>query len=71
MSWMIDPSHTRVQFSTRHMMISTVRGEFKDFGGTVEFDETKPEATKVAVSAHRFADGSASTDPNTSQPEAE
>ncbi len=29
------------------------------------------EATKVAVSAHRFADGSASTDPNTSQPEAE
>ena len=49
MSWMIDPSHTRVQFSTRHMTISTVRGEFKDFGGTVEFDETKPEATKVAV----------------------
>ena len=29
------------------------------------------EATKVAVSAHRFADSSASTDPNTSQPEAE
>lgn len=49
MSWMIDPSHTRVQFSARHMMIATVRGEFKEFGGTVEFDETKPEATKVAV----------------------
>ncbi|MBK8833597.1 MAG: YceI family protein [Anaerolineae bacterium] len=49
MSWMIDPSHTRVQFSTRHMMIATVRGEFKEFGGTVEFDEAKPEATKVAV----------------------
>ena len=49
MSWTIDPSHTRVQFSARHMMISTVRGEFKDFGGTVEFDEKKPEATTVAV----------------------
>lgn len=49
MSWMIDPSHTRVQFSARHMMIATVRGEFKEFGGTVEFDEAKPEATKVAV----------------------
>jgi polyisoprenoid-binding protein YceI len=49
MSWMIDPSHTRVQFSARHMMIATVRGEFKEFGGIVEFDENKPEATKVAV----------------------
>ena len=49
MSWMIGPSHPRVQFSARHMMIATVRGEFKEFGGTVEFDETKPEATKVAV----------------------
>ena len=49
MSWMIDPSHTRVQFSARHMMIATVRGEFKEFGGTVEFDENKPEATTVAV----------------------
>ena len=49
MSWMIDPSHTRVQFSARHLMISSVRGEFKDFGGTVEFDEKKPEATTVAV----------------------
>jgi polyisoprenoid-binding protein YceI len=49
MSWMIDPSHTRVQFSARHMMIATVRGEFKDFGGSVEFDASKPEATTVAV----------------------
>lgn len=49
MSWTIDPSHTRVQFSARHLMISSVRGEFKEFGGTVEFDEKKPEATTVAV----------------------
>ncbi len=49
MAWMIDPSHTRVQFSARHMMLTTVRGEFKDFSGTVEFDEAKPEATHVAV----------------------
>lgn len=50
MPWVIDGSHSRVQFSARHMMISTVRGEFAKFSGTVEFDEKNPAATKVDVS---------------------
>lgn len=29
MSWQVDPTHTNVSFSVRHMMISTVRGEFE------------------------------------------
>lgn len=49
MAWTIDPSHTQVGFSARHMMLSTVRGEFKEFSGTVNFDEKKPEATTVNV----------------------
>src|SRR4051812_33255432 len=28
MSWQVDYSHTAIRFSARHMMISTVRGEF-------------------------------------------
>jgi len=39
MSWQIDYGHSTVGFTGRHMMVSTVRGEFEKFSGTVEFDE--------------------------------
>ncbi len=49
MSWKIDSAHSQIQFSVRHMMISKVRGEFADFGGSIDFDEENPEATTVHV----------------------
>lgn len=39
MSWQFDPGHTNIGFAGRHMMVSTVRGAFEKFSGTVEFDE--------------------------------
>jgi polyisoprenoid-binding protein YceI len=42
MSWRIDPSHSQITFSVRHMMISNIRGRFENFTGTVEFDEQAP-----------------------------
>jgi polyisoprenoid-binding protein YceI len=47
MSWIIDPAHTQIGFSVRHMMIATVRGQFDSFAGTVEYDETNPAATTI------------------------
>ena len=49
MSWIIDPAHSQITFTVRHMMISNVRGRFENFGGVVEFDEQKPERSKVEV----------------------
>jgi len=49
MSWSIDSAHSAVQFAVRHMMISTVRGQFDRFSGTVDFDEANPAATTVDV----------------------
>ena len=49
MTWTIDSAHTEINFSVRHMMISNVRGQFQKFSGTIEFDETNPANTKVAV----------------------
>lgn len=43
----IDPTHSFVHFSVRHMMVSNVRGEFTKLTGTVEFDPEKPEASTV------------------------
>ena len=38
MAWQIDAAHSEIQFAARHMMISTVRGQFKNFTGTVDAD---------------------------------
>src|SRR6478609_8332574 len=34
----IDPTHTRLGFSTRHAMVTTVRGQFTEFSGTAHID---------------------------------
>ena len=49
MTWTIDAAHTEVNFAVRHMMISNVRGQFQKFSGTIDFDETNPANTTVAV----------------------
>jgi polyisoprenoid-binding protein YceI len=49
MAWQIDPAHSEIQFSARHMMISTVRGRFRQFSGTVEADEQNPTTARVEV----------------------
>jgi polyisoprenoid-binding protein YceI len=38
-TWTIDPAHTQAEFSTKHMMITTVRGHFDGATGTIELDE--------------------------------
>ena len=46
-TWEIDPTHSSIQFSVRHMMVSNVRGEFGKFAGTVAADEANPTAARV------------------------
>jgi polyisoprenoid-binding protein YceI len=38
MTWQIDNSHSHIGFSVKHMMIATVRGEFKAYTGTLALD---------------------------------
>ena len=45
--WGIDPAHSAAQFSVRHMMVSTVRGQFSKVTGTLNLDEQ--DVTKSAV----------------------
>ena len=37
-TWKIDPAHTDVTFSVKHMMVTTVRGKFDAVGGTLDLD---------------------------------
>ena len=43
----IDKSHTRIGFAVKHMLLSTVRGEFSDYSGTVVFDEKNVAISSV------------------------
>lgn len=49
MAWQIDSSHSHVNFTARHMMISKVRGAFESFSGSVNFDEANPTNTTVNI----------------------
>lgn len=39
MSWTIDPAHTQIEFSVKHMMIAAVRGRFTKFNGTLKVND--------------------------------
>src|SRR5580700_4521322 len=46
-TWRIDPLHSSAQFSVRHMMISTVRGQFGGVRGTILYDPKTPATSSV------------------------
>ena len=45
----IDPAHTRLGFSARHAMVTTVRGQFQDFTGQAHIDAANPSASSVTL----------------------
>ena len=47
--WTVDPQHTHVDFSVRHLMISTVKGRFGEVQGTVTFDPTDARDAQIDV----------------------
>jgi polyisoprenoid-binding protein YceI len=49
MAFQIDASHSQIQFSVRHMMVSKARGTFDKWSGTVALNEENPSATVVDV----------------------
>jgi polyisoprenoid-binding protein YceI len=48
-SWSIDPVHSDVSFTVRHMMVSKVRGSFADFSGEIVTAENPLESSVTAT----------------------
>ena len=46
MAWTIDPVHTTVGFSARHMGLSRVRGRFTEFSGSIDVDPSDLTRTR-------------------------
>ena len=47
-TWKLDPTHTEVKFKVKHLVVSTVTGQFNIFDGTVESD--KPDFSDAKIS---------------------
>ena len=53
-----DPAHTTIGFAVKHLMVSTVRGNFSDYTGSLSYDKNDPsafsaEATNLGASPAR------------------
>src|SRR6202045_1821720 len=45
--WVFEPGHTAAEFRARHMMVTNVRGAFKNVHGTLDFDPENPRLSAV------------------------
>jgi polyisoprenoid-binding protein YceI len=70
-TWKIDPSHSAIEFSARHLMITTVKGQFAEFDGTVTFDPAVPAtaSAQVTIAAASITTRSADRDTHLRSPE--
>lgn len=49
--WAIDPSHSEVQFKVKHLVISTVTGQFTDFKSEIRTEGNEMEGAKATFEA--------------------
>jgi len=47
--WNVDPSHSSILFSIRHLVIARVRGKFSKFSGVLELDEADLTKSRVTI----------------------
>lgn len=45
----IDPVHSSAQFTVKHLLVSNVKGRFRDINGTIVYDEKDPAKSSVNV----------------------
>lgn len=47
--WFFEPGHTAAEFCVRHMMVTYVRGHFKNIRGRLTFDPVSPQNSSVEI----------------------
>jgi polyisoprenoid-binding protein YceI len=48
-NWQLDPYHTQIEFSAKHLGMMTVRGYFDEVSAVADIDPDHPEAASVEV----------------------
>lgn len=62
--WIFEPGHTAAHFRARHMMVTHVRGSFRDVHGEIEFDPGDPTRGSVTatIDVRTLSSGEAARD---------
>lgn len=47
--WVLDPTHSELTFKVKHLMISNVKGEFKNFTASIDKEDFTKGSVKVNV----------------------
>ena len=63
-TWQIDPAHSLLEFSVRHMMVATVKGRFSQLRGTITdiADDPALSSVEVVVDAASISTGDVDRD---------
>ncbi|MCV0402289.1 MAG: YceI family protein [Chloroflexi bacterium] len=71
MTWKLDPAHSAVTFSTKHMMITTVRGtlQIRDFDLRFDPDRVEDSGVRVTLDAASIDTGQAARDEHLRSPD--
>ncbi len=48
-TWTIDPTHSIAEFAVKHMILTTVKGRFRDIQATLQIDEADPTRSSVVT----------------------
>ena len=65
MGWTLDPHHTSVSFSAKHLGVATVRGQFKDVTAEVDLDDPNDPTTsrgRITIAASSVDTGNQQRD---------
>jgi polyisoprenoid-binding protein YceI len=49
--WQIDPAHSEIKFKVKHLVVSTVTGQFKNFTATIEADKADFSDARISFEA--------------------
>lgn len=69
MQWTFDPAHSQIQFSVKHMGISTVRGTFGQFTGSIEDDNGVVKHATVDIDVASLDTGNGQRDDHLRSPD--
>jgi polyisoprenoid-binding protein YceI len=56
-TWAIDPVHSSVNFSVRHLLVSKVRGRFEKFGGAIVIAEDGTPSVNAEIDVDSVSTG--------------
>ncbi len=48
-TWKVDPVHTEIGFTVKHLMVTNVKGRFNDFVAQIEIDEEDPTRSSAVL----------------------